>query len=84
MTSKLGVAIATVALVIAITSGGSTALAQKPGGILRTYDPDSPGGMSIQEEANSASRVDQHAASCRQEPTRERGQQEEFGINPMH
>ena len=53
MTSKLRVAIATVALVIAITSGGSTALAQKPGGILRTYDPDSPGGMSIQEEATS-------------------------------
>jgi peptide/nickel transport system substrate-binding protein len=38
------------ALVIAMSVGG-TALAEKPGGILRTYDPDSPGGLSIQEEA---------------------------------
>jgi peptide/nickel transport system substrate-binding protein len=28
-----------------------TASAQKHGGVLRTYDPDSPGGMSIMEEA---------------------------------
>src|SRR5215831_10477060 len=28
-----------------------TAAAQKPGGVLKTYDPDSPGGMSIMEEA---------------------------------
>jgi peptide/nickel transport system substrate-binding protein len=27
------------------------ALAQKQGGIMRTYDPDSPGGLSIQEES---------------------------------
>jgi peptide/nickel transport system substrate-binding protein len=29
----------------------ATASAQKHGGVLRTYDPDSPGGMSIMEEA---------------------------------
>ncbi len=29
----------------------NTALAQKQGGILKTYDPDSPGGMSPQEES---------------------------------
>src|SRR5262245_58098719 len=28
-----------------------TAAAQKSGGVLKTYDPDSPGGMSIMEEA---------------------------------
>src|SRR5262245_61449029 len=28
-----------------------TAAAQKPGGVLKTYNPDSPGGMSIMEEA---------------------------------
>ena len=28
-----------------------TATAQKPGGVLKTYNPDSPGGMSIMEEA---------------------------------
>jgi peptide/nickel transport system substrate-binding protein len=43
-------AVAATALLAAIAAGG-TALAQKHGGILRTYDPDSPGGMSIQEEA---------------------------------
>ena len=34
---------------VAISAG--PALAQKQGGILKTYDPDSPGGMSILEEA---------------------------------
>src|SRR5215471_21816202 len=38
------------ALLIGISVGG-TAWAQKRGGVLKTYDPDSPGGMSIQEEA---------------------------------
>jgi peptide/nickel transport system substrate-binding protein len=38
------------ALLIAM-SAGSTAFAQKQGGILRTYDPDSPGSMSIMEES---------------------------------
>jgi peptide/nickel transport system substrate-binding protein len=38
------------ALLMAIPGGGM-AFAQKQGGILRTYDPDSPGGLSIQEEA---------------------------------
>src|SRR5215468_6146340 len=28
-----------------------TAAAQKPGGVLKTYNPDSPGGMSIMEES---------------------------------
>jgi hypothetical protein len=32
-------------------SSATPALAQKHGGVLRTYDPDSPGGLSIQEEA---------------------------------
>ena len=32
-------------------SSATPALAQKQGGILRTYDPDSLGGLSIQEEA---------------------------------
>ena len=32
-------------------SSATPALAQKQGGILRTYDPDSPEGLSIQEEA---------------------------------
>src|SRR6201987_111387 len=32
-------------------AGDGVAFAQKAGGILRTYDPDSPGGLSIQEEA---------------------------------
>ncbi len=32
-------------------AGGNMACAQKAGGILRTYDPDSPGGLSIMEEA---------------------------------
>src|SRR5215467_4530811 len=43
-----GIAAAT-ALALVLT--GVTASAQKQGGILRTYDPDSPGGLSIQEEA---------------------------------
>jgi peptide/nickel transport system substrate-binding protein len=50
MTLKLSAAAAASALLIAILAGG-TAFAQKQGGILRTYDPDSPGGLSIQEEA---------------------------------
>ena len=43
-------AAAAATLLIAISVGG-TAFAQKKGGILRTYDPDSPGGMSIMEES---------------------------------
>ena len=42
--------VAASALLIAISASG-TAFAQKQGGILKTYDPDSPGGLSIQEEA---------------------------------
>src|SRR5213595_4231342 len=41
---------AAIALLIAI-SGNGTALAQKQGGILRMYSPDSPASMSILEEA---------------------------------
>src|SRR5271166_6736323 len=41
---------AAVALLIAI-SGGGTAFAQKQGGIVRMYTPDSPASMSIHEEA---------------------------------
>ena len=39
------------AAVVALVLMAGAADAQKRGGILRTYDPDSPGGMSIQEEA---------------------------------
>ena len=39
------------AAALALVLTGGTAPAQKPGGILRMYDPDSPGGLSIQEEA---------------------------------
>ena len=38
------------ALLIAISAGG-TASAQKRGGVLRMYTPDSPASMSIHEEA---------------------------------
>src|SRR5215831_12407080 len=41
----------TIAAFLATLSLTVTASAQKRGGVLRTYDPDSPGGMSIQEEA---------------------------------
>src|SRR6266446_1125506 len=50
MTIKLRAVPAASALLVAMSASG-TAVAQKAGGILRTYDPDSPGGMSIQEEA---------------------------------
>ena len=50
MNSMLRVIVMASALQIAISTAG-TAFAQKSGGILRTYDPDSPGGLSIQEEA---------------------------------
>ena len=50
MTLKLRAAAAAGAVLFAI-SGGNMALAQKQGGVLKTYDPDSPGGLSIQEEA---------------------------------
>src|SRR5215471_11804084 len=41
----------TIAAFLAALSLTATASAQKSGGILKTYDPDSPGGMSIMEEA---------------------------------
>jgi hypothetical protein len=48
---KLNLRAATaIALLIAI-SGGGAAFAQKQGGILRMYSPDSPASMSILEEA---------------------------------
>jgi peptide/nickel transport system substrate-binding protein len=50
MKHYLRAAIAAGALLAAILGGG-TAFAQKQGGVLRTYDPDSPGGLSILEEA---------------------------------
>src|SRR5262244_2472621 len=50
MMLDLRMAAAASALLIAISAGGAV-FAQKSGGILRTYDPDSPGGMSIMEEA---------------------------------
>src|SRR5260221_14566401 len=36
---------------LAVIGPGDAALAQKPGGILRMYSPDSPSSMSIHEEA---------------------------------
>jgi peptide/nickel transport system substrate-binding protein len=50
MAFKLSATMAASALLVAISSGG-TALAQKQGGILRMYTPDSPASMSIHEEA---------------------------------
>jgi hypothetical protein len=49
MKLKMRAAAAATALVIAISAGG-TASAKKRGGILKTYDPDSPASMSILEE----------------------------------
>src|SRR5580704_6418812 len=49
MITDLRAAIAASALLISI-SGGGTAFAQKQGGILRMYTPDSPASMSILEE----------------------------------
>ena len=39
------------AALLVILAVSHTASGQKSGGILRTYDPDSPGGMSMMEEA---------------------------------
>src|ERR1700720_3922719 len=50
MKSTLRAAIAASALLIEISTGG-TASAQKHGGVLRMYTPDSPASMSIHEEA---------------------------------
>src|SRR5712675_2434152 len=49
MIRKLRVGAAVGAL-LATVSGAGTAFAQKSGGILRMYDPDSPASMSIHEE----------------------------------
>src|SRR6201987_3625114 len=50
MAFKLSATVAASGLLVAISSGG-TAFAQKQGGILRMYSPDSPASMSILEEA---------------------------------
>ena len=50
MTFKMRIAVEATALLIAM-SGPGTAFAQKPGGILKMYTPDSPASMSIHEEA---------------------------------
>src|SRR5215469_1506107 len=50
MKSSLRAAVAAGALLVTISAAG-TALAQKQGGILRMYTPDSPASMSIHEEA---------------------------------
>jgi peptide/nickel transport system substrate-binding protein len=49
MTLTLRAAAAAIAALITISTGG-TASAQKPGGILKMYSPDSPSSMSIHEE----------------------------------
>jgi hypothetical protein len=53
MKRNLRAAVAASVVLATIPSGG-TAFARKPGGILRTSDPDGPGGLSIQEEATSS------------------------------
>src|SRR6516225_6437751 len=50
MTRYLGSMAAILGLLIVLFAM-STALAQKPGGVLRMYSPDSPASMSILEEA---------------------------------
>src|SRR6201998_1173444 len=50
MKQKLLIAVAA-SVSLTTMAGDGVAFAQKAGGILRTYDPDSPGGLSIQEEA---------------------------------
>lgn len=50
MKSKVRACAATGGLLMALSSG-DPALAQKQGGILKTYNPDSPASMSILEEA---------------------------------
>jgi peptide/nickel transport system substrate-binding protein len=50
MKGKIRACAATGGLLIALSSG-DPAFAQKPGGILRMYSPDSPASMSIYEEA---------------------------------
>ena len=45
--------LASVLWLLAVTASGSTVLAQKPGGILKIYTPDSPATMSILEEATT-------------------------------
>ena len=56
MTLNLRTAMTASALLIAI-SGGGTAFAQKSGGILRMYTPDSPASMSVLEESVIVSRA---------------------------
>src|ERR1700756_168354 len=50
MTLNLRGAVAASALLVAMSAGG-IAFAQKQGGVLRMYSPDSPASMSILEEA---------------------------------
>jgi|ERR1700732_2595009 len=49
MMLNMRAALAASALLILI-SGGGTAFAQKPGGVLKMYTPDSPASMSMHEE----------------------------------
>jgi hypothetical protein len=49
MKRPLSVLAAAGLLLLALSAAGA-ALAQKPGGVLRMYDPDSPASMSIHEE----------------------------------
>jgi peptide/nickel transport system substrate-binding protein len=56
MMLNLRAAVAASALLIAI-SGGGTASAQKPGGVLKIYHRDSPASMSILEEATNSTEI---------------------------
>jgi hypothetical protein len=49
-------AFAMAAPLLVAMAAGAPASAQKPGGILKMYSPDSPASMSIHEEASSSPR----------------------------
>jgi len=56
MTPRLRL-LAAVAVVVAMVAAEAAALAQKSGGILKVYHRDSPGSMSILEEATNSTEI---------------------------
>src|SRR5260370_40586348 len=50
-------AFAAMGALLAIVSGSGTAIAQKPGGVLKIYHRDSPASMSILEEATNSTEI---------------------------
>ena len=57
MMPHLSAAVAAVSALLLAMSGSGTAFAQKRGGILRMYTPDSPASLSILEEATPIAQV---------------------------